>query len=105
MGVAELTTKLIVVAAVLLLVTYDAVDVIMVGVAELTTELIATVLLLVTDDVMDVIMVGVAELLTVVLLVAEEMVGGTEKHLASIGRSNSNVAIGIAVGRHGNKLC
>lgn len=98
---AELTT-------VLLLVADDVMDVIMVGVAELTTELIATVLLLVIDDVMDVIMVGVAELtteLTVVLLVAEEMVGGAEKHLASIGRSNSNVAIGIVVGRHGNKFC
>lgn len=76
------------------------------GVVEIlpTSDLIVvTAELLVTMSTADVVGgVDTAELL--VTLSTEDVVGGAEKHLASTGRSDSNVALGIGNSTQGSWL-
>jgi len=61
----------------------------MMGVAELTI----------------VIIVGLVELMTVVVELLTDVIGGGDKHFASLGRSDSNLVTDNTDCRHGSKFC
>ena len=77
----------------------EGIAVVLVGVAE-----VVAVLLVGVAEIVAVLLVGGAELAAVVTT-ALDVVGGGDKHLASAGRSSSNVVLDTGSGRQASNLC